>query len=198
MPQLDFYGALVAASFLVLLLGRGLVARVNVLRTYNSPEPVVGGLLVASLLLALREFEVRFDTSLRAPLILAFFVTIGLNAGFASVKRPTRCSKYSCWWSAACWSRRTPWASRWPRPWDLIRGWGCWPAPSPCPAAMAPGRLGFGISRAVWAGLRLGSGHRLGNLRFGHRWPGRAPPDQARRSPQRRCPRALNSPTASA
>ncbi|MDD2054992.1 sodium/glutamate symporter [Pseudomonas putida] len=92
MLQLDFYGTLVAAS-LVLLLGRGLVARVNVLRTYNIPEPVAGGLLVALLLLALRGmggYEVRFDTSLQTPLMLAFFATIGLSADFASLKKGGR------------------------------------------------------------------------------------------------------------
>lgn len=73
MVQLDFYGTLVAAS-LVLLLGRGLVARVGYLRTYNIPEPVAGGLLVALVLLALRmlDVEVRFESSLQAPLMLAF------------------------------------------------------------------------------------------------------------------------------
>lgn len=57
MLELDFYGTLVAAS-LVLLLGRSLVARVGFLRTYNIPEPVAGGLLVALVLLALRSFDV--------------------------------------------------------------------------------------------------------------------------------------------
>lgn len=87
MLQLDFYGTLVAAS-LVLLLGRGLVTRVGFLRTYNIPEPVAGGLLVALVLLALRglDIEVRFDTSLQTPLMLAFFATIGLSADFASLK----------------------------------------------------------------------------------------------------------------
>jgi ESS family glutamate:Na+ symporter len=92
MLQLDFYSTLVAAS-LVLLLGRGLVARIGFLRTYNIPEPVAGGLLVAVLLLALRVFadvEVRFDSSLQAPLMLAFFATIGLNADFASLKKGGR------------------------------------------------------------------------------------------------------------
>ncbi|MCY7261871.1 sodium/glutamate symporter [Pseudomonas protegens] len=92
MLQLDFYGTLVAAS-LVLLLGRGLVARVGFLRTYNIPEPVAGGLVVALLLLALRGFadiEIRFDTSLQAPLMLAFFATIGLSADFASLKKGGR------------------------------------------------------------------------------------------------------------
>ena len=92
MLQLDFYSTLVAAS-LVLLLGRGLVARIGFLRTYNIPEPVAGGLLVAMLLLALRGFadiEVRFDPSLQTPLMLAFFATIGLNADFASLKKGGR------------------------------------------------------------------------------------------------------------
>ncbi|MFJ9989312.1 sodium/glutamate symporter [Pseudomonas putida] len=92
MVQLDFNGTLVAAS-MVLLLGRGLVARVGLLRTYNIPEPVAGGLLVALLLLALRglgDIEVQFDTSLQTPLMLAFFATIGLNADFASLKKGGR------------------------------------------------------------------------------------------------------------
>ena len=91
MIQLDFYGTLVAAS-LVLLLGRGLVTRVGFMRSYNIPEPVAGGLVVALLLLMLRSFdvEVRFDTSLQTPLMLAFFATIGLSADFASLKKGGR------------------------------------------------------------------------------------------------------------
>ena len=91
MFELDFYGTLVAAS-LVLLLGRGLVARIGFLRAYNIPEPVAGGLVVALALLALRSFDVQvqFDTSLQAPLMLAFFATIGLSADFASLKKGGR------------------------------------------------------------------------------------------------------------
>ncbi|EKT4451692.1 sodium/glutamate symporter [Pseudomonas putida] len=91
MFELDFYGTLVAAS-LVLLLGRGLVARIGFLRAYNIPEPVAGGLVVALALLALRSFDVRvqFDTSLQTPLMLAFFATIGLSADFASLKKGGR------------------------------------------------------------------------------------------------------------
>ncbi|WP_225548229.1 sodium/glutamate symporter [Chromobacterium violaceum] len=88
MIQLDFYGTLVAAS-LVLLLGRKLVAHTGVLRTYNIPEPVAGGLVVAAVLLAWHQFsgvEVRFDASLQTPLMLAFFAAIGLNANLASLK----------------------------------------------------------------------------------------------------------------
>ena len=91
MIQLDFYGTLVAAS-LVLLLGRGLVTRVGFLRNYNNPEPVAGGLVVALVLLLMRtlDIEVRFDTSLQTPLMLAFFATIGLSADFASLRKGGR------------------------------------------------------------------------------------------------------------
>ncbi|SUD76922.1 sodium/glutamate symporter [Pseudomonas putida] len=91
MFELDFYGTLVAAS-LVLLLGRGLVARIGLLRVYNIPEPVAGGLVVAFALLALRSFDVQvqFDTLLQTPLMLAFFATIGLSADFASLKKGGR------------------------------------------------------------------------------------------------------------
>ncbi|QEL54286.1 sodium/glutamate symporter [Chromobacterium paludis] len=89
MIQLDFYGTLVAAS-LVLLLGRKLVAHSGALRAYNIPEPVAGGLVVAAALLAWRQFsgvEVRFDTSLQTPLMLAFFAAIGLSANLSSLKQ---------------------------------------------------------------------------------------------------------------
>ncbi|QHE91472.1 sodium/glutamate symporter [Pandoraea fibrosis] len=82
------YGTLVCAT-LVLLLGRKLVEWVAPLRTYSIPEPVAAGLLVALGTLALRQFghfELKFDTSLQTPLMLAFFATIGLSANLASLK----------------------------------------------------------------------------------------------------------------
>ncbi len=84
----DNYGTLVAASF-VLLFGKILVSRVVFLRSYTIPEPVAGGLIVALVLTALRGatgMEVRFDTSLQTPLMLAFFASIGLNAKLSSLK----------------------------------------------------------------------------------------------------------------
>jgi ESS family glutamate:Na+ symporter len=86
--NLDTLETLMAAS-LVLLLGRQILARVRILRTYSIPEPVVGGLLVALLVFALRsalKIDVRFDTALQAPLMLTFFATIGLNADLAGLK----------------------------------------------------------------------------------------------------------------
>ncbi|MEQ4924536.1 sodium/glutamate symporter [Proteus hauseri] len=88
MYHLDVYGTLVAAT-LVLLLGRKLVKSVPFLERYTIPEPVAGGLLVAVLLLVFKSFmdwEVSFDLSLKDPLMLAFFATIGLNANLASLK----------------------------------------------------------------------------------------------------------------
>ncbi len=89
MLQLDSYATLVAAT-LVLLLGRLLVTRVGLLRTFNIPKPVAGGLVVALVLLLLRstlQMELQFDTSLQTPLMLAFFASIGLSADLASLKR---------------------------------------------------------------------------------------------------------------
>ena len=85
---LDTLETLMGAS-LVLLLGRMILARAAILRTYSIPEPVVGGLLVAFLAFALRavlQIDVRFDTTLQTPLMLTFFATIGLNADLAGLK----------------------------------------------------------------------------------------------------------------
>lgn len=88
MLHLDTLATLVAAT-LVLLLGRKLVHSVTVLKKYTIPEPVAGGLLVAVALLILNQafgLVIEFDMSLRDPLMLAFFATIGLNANLSSLR----------------------------------------------------------------------------------------------------------------
>jgi len=88
MISLDTYGTLVAAT-LVLLLGRKCVQTISFLKKYTIPEPVAGGLLVAFLLLLANQLfslEVTFYMSLKEPLMLAFFATIGLNANLASLR----------------------------------------------------------------------------------------------------------------
>ncbi len=88
MFHLDTLATLVAAT-LTLLLGRKLVHSVSFLKKYTIPEPVAGGLLVALALLVLKKsmgWEVNCDMSLRDPLMLAFFATIGLNANIASLR----------------------------------------------------------------------------------------------------------------
>jgi len=73
----------VALASLVLFAGYAIRRRVGVLDRYNIPAPVVGGFLFAAVALALRlrgwlAFE--FDATLQAPLMIAFFTTIGLGA----------------------------------------------------------------------------------------------------------------------
>ncbi|MBS9438326.1 sodium/glutamate symporter [Photorhabdus noenieputensis] len=88
MYHLDVYGTLVASA-LVLLFGRKLVQSVPFLEKYTIPEPVAGGLLVALILLAVKQttgWEINFDLSLKDPLMLTFFATIGLNANLASLR----------------------------------------------------------------------------------------------------------------
>lgn len=88
MYHMDIYGTLVAAT-LVLLLGRQMVQKIPLLTKYTIPEPVAGGLLVALALLVLKKsvgFEIDFDMSLKDPLMLAFFATIGLNANLAGLR----------------------------------------------------------------------------------------------------------------
>lgn len=89
MLQLDVYGTLVAAS-LVLLAGRMLVSKISLLKTYTIPEPVAGGLVVALGLLVAHStmgFQVKFDASMQAPMMLTFFACIGLNADLASLRQ---------------------------------------------------------------------------------------------------------------
>ena len=70
-------------------LGRKLVQTVPLLKKYTIPEPVAGGLLVALALLVLKksmDIDIDFDMSLKDPLMLTFFATIGLNANLASLR----------------------------------------------------------------------------------------------------------------
>ena len=79
----------VAFSGVVLFAGYGLRKFIRPLARYNIPAPVVGGLVIALLTLAARRsgatlFE--FDTTLRDPLMIAFFTTIGFGASVGLLK----------------------------------------------------------------------------------------------------------------
>ncbi|HSF04799.1 MAG TPA: sodium/glutamate symporter, partial [Methylomirabilota bacterium] len=70
-------------AMVVLFAGRVLVARVGWLGRFSVPAPVVGGVLIAIILAAADGFastRVSFDMSLKDPLLLAFFTTVGLAA----------------------------------------------------------------------------------------------------------------------
>lgn len=73
----------------VLFLGFFLKKKIRIVDRLNVPAPVVGGMLVAVVLLLMRgrvaEFE--FDGSLRPVLELGFFTTIGMSASLAVLKR---------------------------------------------------------------------------------------------------------------
>lgn len=86
--QLDMVQTLALAS-VVLFAGYGIRRRIGVLDRYNIPAPVVGGFLFAALALVLRLNNIlafEFNTSLQAPLMIAFFTTIGLGASLSLLK----------------------------------------------------------------------------------------------------------------
>jgi ESS family glutamate:Na+ symporter len=72
-----------ALAALAVATGQGLRRWVPVLARYDLPAPVLGGLLVAVIVSLLRrngQDLLRFDTTLQAPLMIAFFTTIGFGA----------------------------------------------------------------------------------------------------------------------
>jgi ESS family glutamate:Na+ symporter len=86
--KLDMVQTLALAA-VVLFLGYAVRRRVGVLNRYNIPAPVVGGFLFAAVALALRMggmLAFEFDTTLQAPLMIAFFTTIGLGASLDLLK----------------------------------------------------------------------------------------------------------------
>lgn len=73
----------VTLGFAVFLLGARLNARVEVLRRFNIPEPVTGGLLASLVVLAiylLAGRSVEFEMASRDFFLVLFFAGIGLNA----------------------------------------------------------------------------------------------------------------------
>ena len=85
---LNSYYTLIAAT-VVLLVGRLLVKRIRVLNDFNIPEPVVGGLIAAVLVLALHQFNgfsIQIEKGLQDGFMLMFFASIGLSADFSRLK----------------------------------------------------------------------------------------------------------------
>jgi len=86
--ELDLIHTL-AFGGVALLVGYALCHWVPVLGRYNIPPPVVGGLLVALAILIARNQGVtlfKFDTTLQAPLMIAFFTTIGFAASLSLLR----------------------------------------------------------------------------------------------------------------
>ena len=88
MLKLNFVHTL-AFSGVVLFIGYWIRRLVPPLARYNIPAPVIGGLLVAIATLAARNYGVtlfEFDVTLRDPLMIAFFTSIGFGASFSLLK----------------------------------------------------------------------------------------------------------------
>jgi ESS family glutamate:Na+ symporter len=78
-----------ALAAVVLFVGYGIKRRVPLLGRYNIPAPVVGGLLVATILSIARLRGVTlltFDTTLQTPLQNAFFASVGFGASLALLR----------------------------------------------------------------------------------------------------------------
>ncbi|CAK7053287.1 MAG: Sodium/glutamate symporter [Desulfovibrio sp.] len=77
-------------AVLVLLFGRYLVTRINVLEKFCIPAPVVGGILFSLLTLlgyATGAFSIKMDTALQPFFMNCFFTTVGFGASLAILKR---------------------------------------------------------------------------------------------------------------
>jgi ESS family glutamate:Na+ symporter len=86
--QLDAVQTLAFAG-MTLFLGYGVRRVVPVLGRYNLPPPIIGGLLVALVILFAHAQGVKllqFDTTLQSPLMIAFFTTIGLGASVSLLR----------------------------------------------------------------------------------------------------------------
>lgn len=86
--QLDAFLTIVAAVF-VLLVGYVVVNKVSILKKYNIPEPVAGGLVAAVITYFLfKSFNitVNFDANIQQIFMLMFFTSVGLSASLIKLK----------------------------------------------------------------------------------------------------------------
>ena len=78
-----------ALAGIVLFGGYGIRRLVPPLGRYNIPAPVIGGLLLATIITFARSRGVtlfQFDTSLQSPLMIAFFTSIGFGASLSLLR----------------------------------------------------------------------------------------------------------------
>ncbi len=90
--SLNLPGTLTVATLLYFV-GQLIVRRSALLQRYSIPVPVVGGVLFALVLAAVdaaTDLQFSMDESLKAPLLLAFFATLGLGADVRSLARGGR------------------------------------------------------------------------------------------------------------
>ncbi|MGF1872540.1 sodium/glutamate symporter [Photobacterium indicum] len=71
-------------AIIVLFLGYFINTKVTVLRKYNIPEPIVGGLIVAVIIALIHQqgIDITFKLSIKDTLMQMFFATVGLAASY--------------------------------------------------------------------------------------------------------------------
>lgn len=77
-------------AIILLLLGKAITLRSELLRRYSIPEPVVGGLLCAGIVAfayVVFDTKITFHLEMRDFLLLLFFAGIGLSADVATLKK---------------------------------------------------------------------------------------------------------------
>jgi len=78
----------IIVAILVLFLGKYLNKKFNILRKYNIPEPVTGGLIASlffGLLFLLFDLDIEFATHYRDILLIVFFTSLGLSTKIQSI-----------------------------------------------------------------------------------------------------------------
>ena len=86
--QFDAFMTIVAAVA-VLLVGYVFVNKVSILKKYNIPESVAGGLVAAVITYILfksSNITVNFDTNIQQIFMLMFFTSVGLSASLVKLK----------------------------------------------------------------------------------------------------------------
>jgi glutamate:Na+ symporter, ESS family len=74
-----------AVATVLLLVGYWLRRRIRILDDLNLPAPVIGGMIAALAVLAIRLgglAPVKFDAVIQAPMMIAFFTTLGFAASY--------------------------------------------------------------------------------------------------------------------
>lgn len=90
--QLDLVQS-AALALILLALGEWARHKIESLRRFCFPAPVIGGFLFALLVLLFRQTgvaQIEFDTTLQEPAMVAFFTTIGLAGSLATIKKGGR------------------------------------------------------------------------------------------------------------
>ncbi len=74
-------------AFAVLFLGHLINTKIPVLKRFNIPEPIVGGLVVAVIITILhfQKITLEFSLPLQSTLMLMFFATVGLAASYTQL-----------------------------------------------------------------------------------------------------------------